>query len=87
MSEFPPGTFQFAERIMDLNVERAHRDTRIHRLRRQITAGQEGNQAFYHEVLAWLGQRLTRWGERLQERYSTEGSAPRPRSAKSLAGG
>jgi hypothetical protein len=87
MSGYAPGTFQFAERIMDLKVEQAHHDASLRRLQRQVTAGQQGSLPFYCVVLARLGRHLTSWGERLQARYSTEGPASRPQSAKSLAGG
>lgn len=85
MSEYSPGTFQFAERIMDLSVQEAHRGAEAQRLQRQAKAGREGSLRLYSGAMAWLGHRLSTWGERLQERYSPEGSAPVAQSAKGLA--
>lgn len=79
MSEYAPGTFQFAERIMDMNVAEARREAQ--RLRRRARADRASGQRLHFRALAWLGQRLTSWGVHLQERYSTEGSSPVPQSA------
>ena len=81
MSEYAPGTFQFAERIMDMNVMEARRGAEAQRLQRRARAGRASGQRLHFRTLAWLGQRLTSWGVRLQERYSTEGSSPVPQSA------
>ena len=86
MSEYPSGTFQFAERIMELNVEQAHRVRESIRLQRQVAAGQRSGQAWYRRALAWLGGHLISWGQRLQERYSTEHPARQAQSANGLAG-
>jgi hypothetical protein len=77
MSEYAPGTFLFAEQIMDIKVQEARR------YRRQSRAGRATDQRFYFGALAWLGQRLTAWGEDLQERYN----APAPRSIHRPASG
>jgi hypothetical protein len=82
MSEYSPGTFQFAERIMDMSVQDAHRQARAGRLGRQARAGREKGYRFYSGVLASLGCRLATWGESLQERYGVEGSASVSQSAR-----
>jgi hypothetical protein len=74
MSEFPPGTFLFAERTMDLSVHEARRDARKRRLQREAGAGRETSHHFYFRALARLGQHLTSWGARLQERYNADES-------------
>ena len=84
MSGFPPGTFEFADRIAVLNVEEAHRDARARRLQRQISSGRRGSRALLGDALAWLGQRLTSWGEQLQQRYGTERSVREPQSPEGL---
>jgi len=81
MSEYAPGTFQFAEQIMDMNVAEARRGAEAQRLHRRARADRASGQRLHFRALAWLGQRLTSWGVRLQERYSTEGSSPVPQSA------
>lgn len=78
MSEHSPGSFHLAERTMDLAVEEALRDAKARRLAHEARAGRESRSRFYSRALVWLGQRLATWGERLQERYSAEGSAPFP---------
>ena len=76
MCEYPPGTFQFAEQTMDSAVQEALSEARAGRLQREARAGPESSPRFYFEMLAWLGQRLATWGERLQERYGAEESEP-----------
>jgi len=76
MSEYPPGSFVFAERIMDMHVEEARREVQTQRLRRQAGAARPRSQRFYGAVLAGLGQQLVAWGASLQEGYSTEESTP-----------
>ena len=78
MSEYPPGTFQFAERTMDLSVQEALRGARSRRLQREASTGRESSPRFYFGALVWLGQHLATWGERLQERYNAEESVPLP---------
>jgi hypothetical protein len=78
MCEYPPGTFQFAERTMDMSVEAAHRGAKACRLRREACARQESSPSFFCRALAWLGRCLATWGERLQERYGPEESVPLP---------
>jgi len=64
------------ERYKDLlrEAERA-------RLVRQMQAGQERRNHFYHRALTWLGSRLVVWGWRLQERYGAVTAAPALRVA------
>lgn len=78
MSEFPPGSFEFADRIMNIKVEDARREVQANR---QAAALQAGSPPFYCATLARLGHHLAAWGARLQERYSTEDSAPTPARA------
>ena len=73
MSEFPPGTFEFADRMMDMNVASARREAQGRRL---AAAARSHSQRFYCALLASLGQHLMAWGVNLYERYSTEGSTP-----------
>jgi hypothetical protein len=80
MSEYAPGSWQFAERIMDMNVEKAHLQAARHRLWRQAQGDRRTSRRFYFGALAWLGYRLAAWGQRLQARYSSEGSTPMPQS-------
>jgi hypothetical protein len=84
MSEYSPGTFQFAERIMDMNVQQAHRAARAEGLCRQARAGALSNRPVYCTALAWLGQRLAGWGKSLHERYGSEGPTSMPQSAERL---
>jgi len=81
MSEYAPGSYHLADNIRDAKVKDALRDARLQALQRQAQAGRERRRRFYFGVLVWLGNHLTAWGERLQERYSTDGSAPMPQSA------
>lgn len=76
MSEYPPGSFVFAERIMDMHVEEARHEVQAQRLRRQAGAVRPRSQRFYHAILAGLGQHLVAWGASLQESYSTGESTP-----------
>ena len=64
------------ERYKDLlrQAERA-------RLVRQMQAGQERRNHFYHRALTWLGRRLVGWGCHLQERYGTVAGFPALRVA------
>ena len=80
MSEYAPGSWQFAERIMDMNVEKAHLQAARHRQWRQAQGDHQQSRRFYFGALAWLGRHLAAWGQRLQARYSAEGSAPMPQS-------
>jgi hypothetical protein len=81
MSEYSPGTFQFAERIMDMSVHDAHRQVQADRLGRRARVGHERRHRFYSGALASLGCRLTTWGEILQERHGTDGTASVSQSA------
>jgi len=78
MSEYPPGTFQFGERIIEMNTERIHRDRKSSRVNHLGAAGQPRSQAWHREALAWLGHQLVTWGEDLQERFSSGGAACGP---------
>ena len=81
MSEYTPGTFQFAEQIMDMSVQDAYRQVRADRLGRRARAGRERCHRFYSGALASLGCRLTTWGEVLQERHGTEATPSVSQSA------
>jgi hypothetical protein len=78
MSEYPPGSFVFADRIMDMHVEKARHEVQA---RRQARAVLPESQPLYCAILASLGQRLAAWGATLQERYNTEESTPTPARA------
>lgn len=73
---YPPGWFEFANQIVDMKVQEAQRDAEAQRLQRQAGAVRARRDHFYSVALAQLGQRLSAWGERLQERYRAEGSTP-----------
>ena len=81
MSEYAPGTFQFAERTMQLNVEESHRWAHGERMKRQARAGRVQKQPFYCSILVALGHRFSIWGAELQERYSSADSARMTQSA------
>ena len=81
MSEFPPGSFEFAERIMHAKVQEAQREAEVQRLQRQAGVARARGDHFYGVGLGWLGQCLSAWGARLQERYAADGSTPRPSHA------
>ncbi len=81
MSEFAPGTFQFAERSMEQSVREAHEWAENRRLQRQASEAHGRVHRFYFDAMCSLGGRLASWGERLQERYSTEGSPQVTQSA------
>jgi hypothetical protein len=78
MSEFPPGTFIFAERTMELAAQSAQRETNARGFQSRVRSGRQSFAQFYFRALAWLGQCLAAWGERLQERYGAEESAGLP---------
>ena len=81
MSEYTPGTFQFAERIMDMSVQDTHRQVQADRLGRRARARRGRSYRFYSSALASLGCRLTTWGEVLQERHGTDDTASISQSA------
>lgn len=81
MSEFPPGSLEFAERIMDAKVQEARHEAEAQRLRQQAGIARARSEHFYGASLARLGQRLSAWGARLQERYAADGSTPTPSHA------
>jgi hypothetical protein len=66
---------------MDIALRDAHQWAENRRLRRQARAGRKQVHHFYFDAMSSLGCRLASWGERLQERYSSEGSAQAPQSA------
>lgn len=78
MSEFPPGSFEFADCLRDMHVACAWREAQGRRL---AAAARSYGQRFYCALLASLGQRLMAWGANLYEHYSTEGSPPTPAPA------
>ena len=82
MSQYSPGTFQFAENIMDSSVKSARRRAEIARLGRKASLGRAKGQRFYSGALALLGQRLTFWGKSLQERHGAEGTTSVSQSAR-----
>ena len=85
MSTYPPGTFQFAERTMDLSVREALGQAESDRVRRLAKASSARQHRFYFIALAWLGHRLATWGQGLQERYGPEGRTSMRQSAEGLA--
>lgn len=76
MSEFPLGSFEFADRIMDAKVEEARREAQARRLRQQALAAGPRRHGFFGAALARLGQHLSTWGAGLEARYRVEGSNP-----------
>jgi hypothetical protein len=81
MSDYSPGAFHFADRVVDQTVRAAHREAESYRLLCKAKAGCERSNRFYFGALAWVGHRLTAWGKYLQERYNVEDTAPVPQSA------
>jgi hypothetical protein len=81
MSDYSPGAFHFADRVVALNVKESHREAESYRLLCKVKGSCERNPRFYFGALAWLGHRLMTWGEYLQDRYSADGTAPVPQSA------
>ncbi len=53
------------------------REAEHERLVRQVLAGREKRDGFYPVALAWLGRRLVKWGESLQQRYDNTSPACR----------
>jgi hypothetical protein len=86
MTDYVPGSYHFAERTMHKNVEDRVRAAESRRLWKQSRAQGRAGYRFYFRAMAGLGYRLTAWGERLEQRYSTDSSAPVPHSAEGLAG-
>ena len=78
MSEYPPGSFEFADCMMDMHVRSARREAQGRRL---AAAARSHSQGFHCALLASLGQHLMAWGADLYERYSAEGSTPTPAPA------
>ncbi len=71
MSGFPPGTFEFADKIAAQNVEQALGDARARQLARQVSAPRRGV-TLLSDALVSVGSRLSRWGEWLRHRYGSE---------------
>jgi hypothetical protein len=84
MSTYPPGTFKFAERNMELSVQETLRQAESDRIRRLARAGSPRPHRLYFHALAWLGSRLATWGQDLQERYGPEGKTSIRQSAEGL---
>jgi hypothetical protein len=78
MSDFPPGTFDFSERIMEMNVEQIRRDRRTSHVIRLPGPSLSRSRAWFGGALAWLGCQLATWGKDLQERTSGGGTACEP---------
>lgn len=85
MSTYPPGTFHFAERTMELSVQEAMRQTDSDRVRRLARARGARQHRLYFDALAWLGHQLATWGQDLQERYGSEGRTTIHQSAEGPA--
>jgi hypothetical protein len=81
MSQYVPGSFSFAERIMEMNVQERRHEAGSGRLLGQPKAQRHAVQRFYCAALSRLGSQLSAWGETLVERYSTETSVPARQSA------
>jgi hypothetical protein len=81
MSEYAPGSYHFAERIMELNVQERHREAEYNRLSSRSKARRPVVQRFYCAALASFGNHLSAWGEHLVERYSSEPATPVRQSA------
>ena len=76
MSEYPPESFELADRIRDMKVEEVRHEVQGYRLQRQARGGRPGSVRLYSAALAAMGQRLARVGARLQERYGADISTP-----------
>ncbi len=82
MSEYSPGTFQFAERIMASRVDEAQRAAASRQLGRQARAQQDVGHGLASTALVWLGHRLATWGTRLQDKYGASSPAAVAPSAR-----
>ena len=80
MCTYPPGTFQFAERTMELTVRDALRQAESDRMARRAQPYR-----CCYGALAWLGEQLATWGLDLQERYGSQGKRSVRRSTEGLA--
>jgi hypothetical protein len=81
MSQYAPGSFSFAERIMELNVQERRHEAESNRLLGRSKARRHAVRRFYCGALTRFGNHLSAWGEHLVERYSTESAAPVRQSA------
>ena len=82
MSDFPPGTFDLSERIMEMNVERIRRDRRSSHMNRLPRPSLSRSRAWFGGALAWLGCQLTTSGEDLQERFGNRDAVCGPQAAE-----
>ncbi len=85
MSGFPPGTFDFADRIAAQNVEQALRDARARQLANQVSPRRRAAMTLLSNALVSMGSRLSRWGERLRQRYASETAVRSQEHLDSLA--
>lgn len=81
MSQYAPGSFSFAERIMELNVQERHHEAEASRLLGRSKVRGQAVQRFCSGALVRFGNHLSAWGERLEERYSADAAAPVRQSA------
>lgn len=81
MSEYAPGSYHLAERIMELNVQERHQEAEHNRLVSLSKARRHAVHRLYCAALASFGNHLSAWGEHLVERYSPESAAPVRQSA------
>jgi hypothetical protein len=58
---------------MKQSVREAHRRAETWRLQRQAGVARGRVHRLFCDAMSALGHRLASWGERLQERFSTEG--------------
>lgn len=85
MSGFPPGTFEFSDKMASQNVEQALRDARARRLANQVSAPRRRAMTLLSDALVSTGSRLSRWGERLRQRYASETAVRSQEHLDSLA--
>jgi hypothetical protein len=82
MGMFPPGAFQFPERIVEANIERIRRDRQSSHVDRHRATRPPRRPGWYRRALVWLGCQLAAWGDKLQEQFSSAGAACGPQSVE-----
>jgi hypothetical protein len=77
----PYGELYAAEQTMHTRVKENVQAAEADRLKRQLLAGRQR----WAGTMAWLGQRLIAYGERLQAHSESTSSSPMTQSANHLA--
>jgi hypothetical protein len=78
------GEIYIAEQTMNRRAEEQVQDAESRRLKRNLLGGRQRWTGIYAGTMAWLGQRLIAYGEKLQARYDSSRS-PMAQSANHLA--